>query len=70
MGGDDFYKGAEMRKCTLILSVLLATAVTTTADAAKKKKHHVAAPAVVNVDATDTQRAKFFQDAINPAAAK
>jgi hypothetical protein len=60
-----------MRKLTLILSILLVAAVSTTADAAKKKgKAKAAAPAAANVDATDAQRAKFFQDAWNPMGAK
>jgi hypothetical protein len=60
-----------MRKCTLLLSVLLAVAVSTTADAAKKKHHKMAAePAITNVDATDAQRTKFFQDMFNPMGAK
>jgi hypothetical protein len=51
-------------------SILLVAAVSTTADAAKKKAKAAAAPAVVSVDATDAQRAKFFQDAFNPMGAK
>lgn len=59
-----------MRKFTVVLSILLAAAVSTTAHAAKKKKAKAPAPAVVNVDATDAQRAKFFQDAFNPLGLK
>ena len=60
-----------MKKLTLILSMLLVAAVSTTADAAKhKRKSKAAAPAAVNVDATDAQRTKFFTDAINPLGAK
>jgi len=65
-----------MRKCTLLLSVLLAVAVSTTADAAKKKRHHRTAEAAITntggpgLDATDAQRAKFFQDMFNPMGAK
>ena len=60
-----------MKKLTLILSMLLVAAVSTTADAAKhKRKAKAAAPAVVTTDATDAQRAKFFQDALNPMGVK
>jgi hypothetical protein len=59
-----------MKKLTLLLSMLLVAAVSTTADAAKHKRKAKAAPAVVNVDATDAQRAKFFHDALNPMGAK
>ena len=50
--------------------MLLVAAVSTTADAAKHKRKAKAAPAVVNVDASDAQRTKFFTDAINPMGAK
>jgi hypothetical protein len=66
-------KGLRMKKLTLILSMLLVAAVSTTADAAKHKgkaKAKAAAPAVVSMDANDAQRAKFFQDALNPMGAK
>ena len=61
-----------MRKFTLILSMLLVAAVSTTADVAKHKKKAkaAAAPTVVTGDATDAQRARFFQDAFNPMGVK
>jgi len=67
-----------MRKITILLSIALAVAVSTSAEAAKKKHHHHAAPAVTvgntggspGMDATDAQRAKFFQDAFFPLGAK
>ena len=68
-----------MRKITMLLSIALAVAVSTSADAAKKKSHHHRAVAAVTVgstggspgmDATDAQRTKFFQDALNPLGAK
>jgi hypothetical protein len=67
-----------MRKITMLLSIALAVAVSTSAEAAKKKSHHRAAEAVTvgstggspGMDATDAQRAKFFQDALNPLGAK
>ena len=65
--------GLAMRKGTILLSVCLALAVSTTANAAKKKKAQPApapAPVVVSTDPTDAQRAKFFQDAMNPFGAK
>ena len=67
-----------MPKITILLSIALAVAVSTSAEAAKKKHHHHAAPAVTvgntggspGMDATDAQRAKFFQDAFFPLGAK
>ena len=67
-----------MRNITILLSIALAIAVSTSAEAAKKKHHHRAAAAVTvgntggspGMDATDAQRAKFFQDAFFPLGAK
>ncbi len=60
-----------MKKLTLILSMLLVAAVSTTAVRLKHRHKAKTAPAtVVNVDASDAQRTKFFTDAINPMGAK
>jgi hypothetical protein len=61
-----------MRKfTTVILSIMLVAAVSTTADAAKKKRAKGKPAAAVSVgEASDAQRAKFWQDAWNPAGAK
>jgi hypothetical protein len=65
-----------MRKYSVLLAIVLAAAVSTSADAAKKKGHRAAASVTVGntggpmMDATDPQRAKFFQDAWFPAGAK
>jgi hypothetical protein len=68
-----------MRKTTILLSFALAVAVSTSADAAAKKHHHhhTAVPVTAGdtggspyMDATEAQRAKFFQDAFFPLGAK